>query len=178
MEGKLVKRSNSRFDLYTIEDINQINTIASSFDNPKGKLSIKNCQVIESGYDLDELAEKNTSDCDASGCYPEDVFKKGFQKALEILGDKKFSISEVVELCKILMSNPFEKCGKTYQELIDNYIQSLQQTEWDVEIELICPHPSDTYVCGMQYGCDGDGCNHPEQIPYLDSDGCLILKRI
>jgi hypothetical protein len=98
---------------------------------------------------------------------------------MELNKDKLFGVKEVVELCKILLSNPFEKCGKTYQELTDNYIQSLQQpTEIEVEVELICPHPSDTYVCGMQYGCDEDGCNHPEQIPYLDEDGCLILKRL
>ena len=105
-------------------------------------------------------------------------FILGFQKALEILGDKKFSINEVVELCKILISNPFETSGKTYQELTDNYIQSLQQTEWDVEVEMICPHPEDTYVCGIRYGCDEDGCNHPNQVPYLDEDGCLILKKL
>jgi hypothetical protein len=53
-----------------------------------------------------------------------------------------------------------------------------QPTEIEVEIEMICPHPMDTYRCGLQYGCDGDGCNHPNQIPYLDSEGCLILKKI
>lgn len=53
-----------------------------------------------------------------------------------------------------------------------------EENEWDVEIEMICPHPSDTYRCGIQYGCDEDGCNHPEQVPYLDADGCLILKKI
>ena len=53
-----------------------------------------------------------------------------------------------------------------------------QPNEIDVEVEMICPHPSDTYRCGIQYGCDEDGCNHPNQIPYLDEDGCLILKRI
>ena len=53
----------------------------------------------------------------------------------------------------------------------------VQQTEWDVEIEMICPHPMDTYRCGLQYGCDEDGCNHPNQVPYLDTNGCLILKR-
>ena len=50
--------------------------------------------------------------------------------------------------------------------------------EWEVEIEMICPHPQDTYRCGLEYGCDEDGCNHPNQVPYLDADGCLILKRI
>lgn len=58
------------------------------------------------------------------------------------------------------------------------YRGSRKKTEWDVEIEMICPHPSDTYRCGIQYGCDEDGCNHPNQIPYLDADGCLILKKI
>jgi hypothetical protein len=52
------------------------------------------------------------------------------------------------------------------------------QTEWDVEIEMICPHPEATYVCGIQYGCDEDGCNHPNKIPLLDTGGCLILKKI
>jgi hypothetical protein len=33
MKGKLIKRSNGRFDLYKIEDVDQLNTIGSSFDN-------------------------------------------------------------------------------------------------------------------------------------------------
>jgi hypothetical protein len=65
-----------------------------------------------------------------------------------------------------------------HKETLGEYIQSLQQNEWDVEVEMICPHPEDTYVCGIRYGCDEDGCNHPNQVAYLDSDGCLILKRL
>jgi hypothetical protein len=69
--------------------------------------------------------------------------------------------------------------GKIPYQPFFEFIPSLQQpTEIEVEIELICPHPSDTYRCGIQYGCDGDGCNHPDQVPYLDSEGCLILKKI
>ena len=49
---------------------------------------------------------------------------------------------------------------------------------WNVEIEMICPHPEDTYVCGIQHGCDEDGCNHPNKVPFLDEDGCLILRKI
>ena len=86
-------------------------------------------------------------------------FKHGL---LEIIGDKKFGVNEVVELCKILISNPFEKCGKTYQDLTDSYIQSLQQTEWDVEII--------TEDTGL-----GARINRK---PKLDRDSCLILKRI
>jgi hypothetical protein len=58
------------------------------------------------------------------------------------------------------------------------YRGSRKQTEWDVQVEMICPHPEDTYRCGIQYGCDEDGCNHPNKIPLLDTYGCLILKRI
>jgi hypothetical protein len=72
-------------------------------------------------------------------------------------------------------SNTF---GKLSKQNCDEIFWGLYDTEIEVEIEMICPHPMDTYKCGLQYGCDGDGCNHPNQIPYLDSEGCLILKRI
>jgi hypothetical protein len=94
-------------------------------------------------------------------------FKEGFQKALEILGDKKFSEDELKLAFFHVQNKPTFAVFK----------ESLQETEWDVEIEMICPHPKDTYVCGIQYGCDEDGCNHPNTIPLLDENGCLILKR-
>jgi hypothetical protein len=150
MKGKLIKRSNGRFDLYKIEDVDQLNTIASSFDNPKGKLSLKNCQAIELGYDLDELVKEDFF----RGKYQYhlannhlEFFKVGFQKALEILGDKKFSEDDILKAIEMY----YEK-GKIFIEII----QSLQQTEWDVEVET---HPR-------------------EWIKKLDEDGCLILKKI
>jgi len=51
---------------------------------------------------------------------------------------------------------------KTLTEVQDKHIQSLQQTEWDVEIEM--QHES------LVYPTD-------KMLPKLDSDGCLILKR-
>jgi hypothetical protein len=180
MEGKLVKRNEDDYLLY----VNDVLPFATIENSPYKRLSLKNCQAISNGYDLDELAEEwcmkpennwsnnNNEVGDNYGSY-----KEGFQKALEILGDKKYSISDMEKLMFATIEFTEQEEGETYL-FLKNYIQSLQQTEWDVEIELICPHPSDTYVCGMQYGCDGDGCNHPEQIPYLDSGGCLILKRI
>ena len=135
------------------------------------KLSIKNCQAIENGYDLDELALKFMID-ESYGEQSTDLWKGylfGFQKALSILGDKKFSEKDVY----LAINLAWDEDNLTTIDII----QELQQTEWDVEIEMICPHPMDTYRCGLKYGCDGDGCNHPEQVPYLDADGCLILKR-
>ncbi len=51
MKAELVKRQD-RWDLYG-EDGSKI---ASSAPNPIGKLSIKNCEAIENGYDVFELA--------------------------------------------------------------------------------------------------------------------------
>ena len=167
MKGKLVKRSNDRFDLYSIEDLNQLNTIASSFDNPKGNLSLKNCQAIELGYDLDELVKEDFF----RGKYQYhlannhlEFFKAGFQKALEILGDKKFSEDDVLKvvthvLNELVLVDGFDKQylfpESIYQETTTK-CKSLQNTEWDVEVET---HPR-------------------EWIKKLDADGCLILKRI
>ena len=141
-------------------------------------LSLKNCQEIERGYDLDELV----SDI-VKTIVPDDrgkdiwygtsmaVGKQCFQKSLEVNDDKRFTLED--------MMNCWNKALKfqDHKETLGEHIQSLQRTEWDVEVEMICPHPMDTYRCGLQYGCDGDGCNHPNQVPYLDTDGCLILKR-
>ena len=178
---KLQFENNEYYLMKDGEDL-AIATTDESFIKELGaeRLSRGNCEAIKNGYDLDELALLELPVVDdllePFQKLRREQWVKGFQKALEILGDKKFWINEVVELSKILISNPIERCGKTPQELVDAYVKSLQQTEWDVEIDMICPHPIDTYRCGLQYGCDGDGCNHPNQIPYLDKEGCLILK--
>ena len=171
MKGKLIKRSNGRFDLYKIEDVDQLNTIASSFDNPKGKLSLKNCQAIELGYDLDELVKEDFF----RGKYQYhlannhlEFFKAGFQKALEILGDKKFSeedIIKAIKLARIKDTNPKYTSG--FLTLDEEIIQSLQQT-WDVEIEkefIFDP------TMGISQGYYSDK-------PKLDSEGNLTLKRL
>lgn len=157
MKGKLVKRSNGRFDLYSIEDKNQINTIASSFDNPKGKLSLKNCEAIELGYDLDELAKVFHEQHKFASSHIADItsFKLGFQKALELMGDKKFSKEQLREAFFHVQNEP----------TFDVFKQSLQQTEWDVEIETV---PALSNNGNVYYG----------DIPKLDENNCLILKKI
>jgi hypothetical protein len=168
MKGKLIKRSNGRFDLYAIEDINQVNTIASSFDNPKGKLSVKNCEAISNGYDLDELAyEKSWNEDSEKG------FINGAKAILEILDDKKFSISDMEKLMFATIEFTEQEEGETYP-FLKNYIQSLQQAEWDVELVYQRACCSDNHTCG-----DEDNCMICTQTyPKLDADGCLILKRI
>lgn len=137
--------------------------IADEYGGDILKLSAKNCDEIFGVVDVDKFVrehwENNKEFNNPSS------FKAGFNKAMELNKDKLFGVKEVVELCKILLSNPIEKCGKTYQELTDNYIQSLQQpTEIEVEIEMEAI-PADRAPNGW------------DTFPKLDLEGCLILKR-
>jgi hypothetical protein len=164
MLAKLYKRED-RYDLYSEDD----HKIASSASNTFGKLSKQNCDEIFGVVDVEKLAEEydtNYAITDISNGFH---FIEGFNKAMELNKDKLFGVKEVVELCKILLSNPIEKCGKTYQELTDKYIQSLQQpTEIEVEIEM-----EDVIQLKKRVG----GITNMGK-PKLDSEGCLILKRI
>jgi hypothetical protein len=136
-----------------------------------GKLSKKNCDEIFGVVDVDKLGQKHYEVHIKRGHTQEDSLQRkidfiiGFNKSNELNKDKLFGVKEVVELCKILLSNPFEKCGKTYQELTDNYIQSLQQpTEIEVEVEQVLVQSSIEGEVIWKYK--------------LDNNGCLILKKL
>jgi hypothetical protein len=182
MKGKLVKEYG---DFYLISDkeiesgdeyvkLNNrprtllLGTTVASAKVPK--LSLKNCESIANGYDLDELFSK---------IKPKDGFKhelsfiEGFQKALEILGDKKFSEEDIKKAFNVGWIQRHNEEGSHY-EAMEKVIQSLQQTEWDVEI--CC------YVDNSNGWLDADSFNSPlltnTGIPKLDTDGFLILKRL
>jgi hypothetical protein len=163
MEAKLIKRPNGiRWDLYLKKDINMLNTIASSEDGAVGKLSLKNCEAIENGYDLDELAMGYDLYENINFVGQMRAFKAGFQKALEILGDKKFTEDDIRKTI-FIVSNPLDTRYSSSE-----IISSLQQTEWDVEIILEV----------INHGKGEDGLLQETVEPKLDADGCLILKRI
>ncbi len=169
MNTQLVKRED-RWDLYN-EDGHKI---ASTLDGAKYKLSLKNCEAIANGYDLDELAEEHI------GCSEESYtltdhwryksFQAGFQKALEILGDKKFSEQDMIKAIDmsrqgIVVTRISEwETEKEFDYNETQIIQSLQQTEWDVEVD-------------MEDKIAIDGHTKIGIEPKLDTEGCLILKR-
>lgn len=147
MKAKLIK---DHADYHLVDDKRFIiGTTVSCTD--KQKLSLKNCQAIERGYDLDELAENIKTE---DGFAHRQSFKAGFQKALELMGDKKFSEEDIRKAMES-MANLLPL------SMIDNYIQSLQQTQWDVEIEM--------WFHGTRH-------KKGEWIPKLNAEGCLILK--
>ena len=148
--------------------------IAATLPGCNSKLSIKNCEAIENGYDLDELTREACDITDPlrldSQKYKQDPyfkigFNKGFQKALEIKSDKNFSEEDVIS-----MIEKSRETGLTAEYII----LTNQQTEWEVEI--CC------YVDSPSGWLDADSFNSPLLTnigePKLDADGCLILKRL
>lgn len=178
MKAKLIKTEGS----YILKD-GLLQVIGIDDENLKERLncnyllSTKNCQAIENGYDLDDLDELAKSvphtcrnDEDWYKCRA--GFIVGFQKALELMGDKKFTEEDVrnavYEGVKIGRGTPF------VVPATDDYLKSLQQNEWEVEMIMECTQcQSYGYVSECR-----DNCNKKFLQPKLNADGCLILKRV
>jgi hypothetical protein len=154
MKGfELVKRED-HWALYN-EDGHKI---AATIDGCNSKLSIKNCETIENGYDLDELADEYYKRLELVP-HKGNAYISGFQKALEILGDNKFSELDMRIAYDAGCNNIDADDNIDFQDTIN----SLQQTEWDVEIDVLMTEREGGVVI---------------ETPKLDADGCLILKRI
>lgn len=136
-------------------------------NNTFSKLSLKNCQAIERGYDLEELANKEYLDGYDTTNLCRLAFKDGFQKALEILGDKKYSEEDMIRVFDLGFNTGVGWENGEDKINLKEHIQSLQ-TEWDVEVEM-----EQVY----------DGLDEMAQPQYskqrkLDADDCLILKSV
>jgi hypothetical protein len=156
---------------------------------------MKNCESIERGYDLDKLKcdyiQEKTSDwvkqaIDENAYELEQdakCFIEGFQKALELMGDKKFSEGDMYEAIRkakkydVIPNHEGVIVNFNYSK--EEITQSLQQTEWDVEV-VTKKVINETKIIGAVKGVKGSGnkITTYKQIPKLDADGCLILKRL
>jgi hypothetical protein len=145
------------------------------------KLSYNNCEAIELGYDLNQLAEQEfpydfdiplfetlgiTQKVQKSILIGmlQGTLIKGFQKAIEIMVNNKFTAED---MCTMML-NTTEWMNEQSPDwdankLLTETIKSLQPNSWDVEIEM---RPA-----SLVYKTD-------ETLPKLDKNGCLILKRI
>ena len=181
MKAKLVKKDDHYFlevEPYKWKPLNEFPAIiANTFDKPKGdilQLSLKNCQAIERGYDLDELKRQASSSQTAARMFFSNTefirgWEMGFQKSLKLMGDKKFSEDDIHHAIDISVQWALRTkgVGETYQEMSQRILKSIQQTEWEVEVE----------VTGIDCGINDEGQRLINVEPKLDADGCLILKR-
>ena len=160
MKVKLIKLENGEYDLL-------VDTNVKSLEGTK--LSLTNCQAIERGYDLDELATEQWGNVHRTGVLG---FIDGFQKALELMGDKKFTEEDMFRMFTYghALTNAIKLKAiedKPFGEIFNDFIQSLQQTEWDVGIEMERVESYKDKMGNVRTG---------KTFPKLDADGCLILK--
>jgi hypothetical protein len=155
-----------------------VDNIMYATDNDK--LSKQNCDEIFGIVDVDKLAEEwvfetnghkwSNNDDTAGDNYGS--YKCGFNKAMELSKDKVFTLEDVRKLLRLVHTLPnfeleqFEDENNVLQ--IDDFISHhLQQpTEIEVEIEM------EKVPSAWMYTKLG------ELRPKLDSEGCLILKRV
>jgi hypothetical protein len=184
MKAKLIKTRDNGFLTYVLKREDKRTIAMSKYPFPSEstylaeshgielqKLSPENCDEIFGVVNVEKLAEE---DCSIHHPYhpvhdqtTRYTFIRGFNKAMELSKDKLFTLED--------MKGYFDwhkKQGYVSHkpEDIDEYIQSLQQpTEIEVEIE------TETKV--WDFISNGEFESF-EIIPKLDSQGCLILKKI
>ena len=160
MEAKLIKVL-EHYHLYDGDKAIATTIVGNPMLLPN--LSIKNCQSIERGYDLDELAKNIKTEDDFEH---KQSFIAGFQKALELNNTKLYTLEDMMNCWNKALT------FQTHKETLGEHIQSLQQTEWDVEIATECLQCQDWgYVSECR-----NSCNQKFIQPKLDADDCLILK--
>lgn len=194
MKAKLIKTANG----YGLEsELGPAFVLSTRPQHNWLKLSLKNCEAIANGYDLDELEELAWKEFPyneweySNGSFGDineesrESFIIGFKKAFEILGNKTFSKYESYKIWKAGQEY-WKTSGEsiTFEELIERKGELLQQSEWNVEIEMEeviigqcdCECHSNTGIMVMHFM----PCCNPKVVsnPKLDSNGCLILKKI
>lgn len=171
MKTTLKRLGDGDYKLYNTDG----SCMATTKESPYKKLSVKNCDEIFGVVDVDKLAIYHNYMVGDEGISNPHSFKVGFNKAMELNKDKLFTVDDIKKAYRA----GFNQRNKAKTNACKNLIESLQQpTEIEVEIEMVCSHPSDTYRCGLEFGCDEDGCNNPNQVQHLDKNGCLILRKL
>ena len=153
--------------------------IASTSTKEINKLSKQNCDEIFGVFDLDELAKEEAikiSESEIRDEKLERIYKRGFNKAMALNKDKVFTESDIFSvvnhiLAKLVKVDGFDQKylfpEEVYQEVTWKTKQIQQPTEIEVEIKM--EEAQEIYR---------DGTIKNIRIPKLDSQGCLILKKI
>jgi hypothetical protein len=167
MKMKLVKKAEGWYNLYDGEV--GIGSTHEELQQPY-KLSIANCDEIFGVVDVEKLAEEFVNDLQvASETVNRAVklgYEEGFNKAIELNKDKVFTIEDIRKAYQQGEEDSYLKGGLTKTKE-DNYIQSIQQpTEIEVGIEMV---KTPVKMPGIMVFT---------KAPKLDSEGCLILKKI
>ena len=165
MKAMLIKVN----DYYNLQD-EKGNVIGTSyqFKSPVGdnlhKLSKQNCDSLFGVVDAVKLAEEEIpNDGFADTTLMQKGFIKGFKKAMELNKDKLFTLKDLETVWdrsvdyrhNPIHENSFGECIKSIQQPIEINVE--------IEMDFI---PADRALNGW------------DTFPKLDTEGCLILKKI
>jgi hypothetical protein len=177
MKAKLIKKDEHYFlevEPYTLSTLQRHTLIANTFDKPKGhilQLSKQNCDEIFGVVDVESLALSKASFFGGTYRTPEGFsdeqvgYLHGFIEAMELNKDKVFTSGNMMDMYILGGKYKIQK-PDNFLEKGNEIIQSLQQpTEIEVEIEMV--------FLGFEME---SGVKMEE--PKLDSEACLILKKI
>jgi len=165
MKVKLVRKAEGWYNLYDGEI--GIGSTHEELQQPY-KLSIANCDEIFGVTDVEKLAIEYDLYEKINFVGQTRAYKAGFNKAIELNKDKLFTLEDM----KNAFYNGWNYRGEDYQwpTAIKEYLQHLQQlNEIEVEIE------TETKV--WEFISNGEFESF-EIIPKLDSNGCIILKKL
>jgi hypothetical protein len=178
MKAKLIKTVDGYHLRALIKDIpssinvyHKINDTEGEFGfgEHSGKISKQNCDEIFGVVDVEKLA----IECDLyekiNFVGQTRAYKAGFNKAIELNKDKVFTIEDMERAIQFGLDGMYGyEAGEdgTTKNQMKRFIQSLQQPT-EIEVEIVMGDSigiSDLYT--------------PDNNPKLDSEGCLILKRV
>jgi len=181
---KLIKSTGNHYDLRANGEL-----IASTYQwvSPDKwlQLSRQNCNSLFGIVDVEKLANEYVSNFkDYNGTSDVD-FMVGFLKAMELNKDKVFTLEQVHKLLRLVHILPnfeleqFEDENNVLQ--IDTFISHHIQQPAEIDVEIVM-ETKQQLVNGYK--------NQPENVigfvaeyenilaPKLDSEGCLILKKL
>lgn len=155
------------------------------------RLCYENCEAIEKGYDLKEIVNTHLKEWEyeqllgsGSATLAHDNFVMGFQKAIELMGDKRFSSRDMIfaymtgtnsgaqfeNMCDY--DNEDNSDAQEFAEEADKeFSESLKpKVEWDVYVETEPMNVDEIREQGKGF------LNANINKSKLDLNGCLILK--
>ena len=167
---ELVKRDD-HYGLYN-EDGHKI---AATIDGCNSKLSKENCDEIFGVVDVDRLFLETPHTVEDEKDYWKirAGYIEGFNKAMELNKDKLFTLEQFKQAIVWGYDRSTENIYLSRLP-IDEFIQSLQQPK-EIEVEIVvhvdlAATPTDSRHPDAYLGTDTG-------IPFLDENGCLILKK-
>jgi hypothetical protein len=174
MKAKLIKTENG----YGLEDVGIIAFYSSKRPVHKHyKLSKQNCDEIFGVVDVEKYVDEYAAEWE----YTERIgFRDGFNKAMELNKDKRFTLDDMHKMFYLgsLLQTDLKSGKLEYKpkgEVFNDYIQPLQQPK-EIEVEIkMEPCFYDDSLGGFSTSYTED---KPKEQPKLDSDGCLILKKV